>query len=282
MSALCPTEQALNAGRWIERSRPEPNLVPPCCPASDGTGPRDARCDAHSWLVADNSGACTCNSLNRSYEWLPSKCQLVSWDPVRFCALLGRRKLVMVGDSTMNQAYVVLSNFLRWRTAATCASQISFYASDTLTGRRYGHMNRGGTLMDAVRTVSQSSEKPPLFLVSAGAHIYVHGSSAREQFATYIRDVRDVMRRHRNITFIWKSQNPAGCGGSSRSFQIEGGTASLANDGESNALGPLQRQPGNESDTAYWAKERVVGTRAPYNWPWFAAMDGEQYAHVDA
>jgi len=45
---------------------------------------------------------------------MPYACKLVAWDAQRFCQLLGTRKVLAIGDSTMLQAASVLMNYIHW------------------------------------------------------------------------------------------------------------------------------------------------------------------------
>ena len=46
--------------------------------------------------------ACTCQGV-RQMRWVPSSCELAEWNATTFCKALGDRKMVMIGDSTMEQ-----------------------------------------------------------------------------------------------------------------------------------------------------------------------------------
>ena len=98
---------------------------------------RGCQCDAEQgWL-----------SVNRreKYMWTPDDCDLVPWDAASFCAKLGSRSLLMIGDSTMQQAAAtVLSMVIAG--GGACSVKLSSSLSDTLIGRSMGHGDRGGHL----------------------------------------------------------------------------------------------------------------------------------------
>ena len=151
---------------------------------------------------------CKCDGLlNMSYEWRPIGCKLRPWNASRFCELLHGRVLLLVGDSTMEQVAHVLRSYIRWesygRTGdpdATCATNVHFGLSDTLTGETLGRLNRGRTLDYHVNKIRPG--------VSAGAHIY-----GEDHFDAVLRHVRDgLARKYPAVRFVWKTQGPAGCG----------------------------------------------------------------------
>ena len=52
-----------------------------------------------------------------SLLWAPSRCRLRDFSAAAFCAALGDRTLLLVGDSTMQQLASVLMNGLAWEEA---------------------------------------------------------------------------------------------------------------------------------------------------------------------
>ena len=132
-----------NDGAWEEVFRtPEDKL--PCCGVHEPRWNeqqnqcfRDAHCRTLR-LVEEEHRGCTCSSA-KSFEWRPRHCRLVEWDSSHFCSVLGERRLLMVGDSTMHQHFVVLHNAIVWGAAllanassSDCESQLGFEFSDTL------------------------------------------------------------------------------------------------------------------------------------------------------
>lgn len=296
MQPLClGTDQ--NEGSWVEVPAAEPGAVPPCCGlhATDPAYRRNfsvygsALCVTSARDFAEDHGrGCTCSKLKRSYEWRPRTCRLVDWSSAHFCALLGsRRRVLLVGDSTMHQAFVTLHNYVRWGARSSrvgrqnkawgtdCAARIAYWSSDTLIGESYGTvlggMNRGETLTNALANVTalQAAEgsPPPLVLLSAGAHIKLepgdtHGFShawsmdaqhaQKTPFDLLISKVATVLRPFRDrAMLVWKIQNPAGCGAS-----------------------VLDRLPyDGHANSTFWRAQIRKGTHAPWQWPYFGTMD---------
>ncbi|KAJ1493491.1 hypothetical protein T484DRAFT_2017372, partial [Baffinella frigidus] len=102
------------------------------------TGRRD-------FLVHASSNACSCKGWRDEWMWEARTCALASWDAAAFCHALGRRTILFIGDSTLQQSAVAVINAVTWDmwNATGCQQQVSFGASDTLIGLRLGMMNRG-------------------------------------------------------------------------------------------------------------------------------------------
>ena len=205
---------AQNNGAWhrlpllLNGSEPPVDAVAPCCGFTRRK--EHAACGPARLGVFSGRG-CTCDGLlNMSYEWRPIGCKLRPWNASRFCELLHGRVLLLAGDSTMEQVAHVLRSYIRWesygRTGdpdATCATNVHFGLSDTLTGKTLGRLNRGRTLDDYV-----NKTRPGVAIVSAGAHIY-----GEDHFDAVLRHVRDgLARKYPAVRFVWKTQGPAGCG----------------------------------------------------------------------
>ena len=67
---------------------------------------------SQTWPLAHTGGsACTCRGFVDHFEWHPAHCQVTPFDGESFCAALGARRLLFVGDSTMQQmASVVMQH----------------------------------------------------------------------------------------------------------------------------------------------------------------------------
>ena len=62
------------------------------------------------------------------------------FDPTAACTLLGEKRLLLVGDSTIEQAASTLMNAL---SPAGCQEQVWFAPGDTLVGKRLGVSKKG-------------------------------------------------------------------------------------------------------------------------------------------
>ena len=50
-----------------------------------------------------------CYSPPQPAQWIPSMCSLHKWNATDFCQLLGSRRIMMIGDSHMQQTALVVS-----------------------------------------------------------------------------------------------------------------------------------------------------------------------------
>jgi len=67
------------------------------------------------------------------YEWVPNECVLPQWNTEAFCRLLGGRRILIVGDSTMQQTAASLYSMLLYNNASSeCLGGIFFEMSDFL------------------------------------------------------------------------------------------------------------------------------------------------------
>ena len=99
--------------------------------------------------------------VREQYVWEPDMCRLAPWDGKRFCELLGRRHLVMAGDSTMVQHLATLSSMIHDHQGG-CSKRIMFLRSDYLAARQ---------LMMSVSDIVESIE-PDILIVNGGAHFH--------------------------------------------------------------------------------------------------------------
>jgi hypothetical protein len=86
--------------------------------------------------IFDYSGGCSCDitmntrgivSSREKYIWEPTSCSLLAWNSSQFCSLLGSRRILIIGDSTMHQTAVELMNML------TAGKEICFFLMRTLS-----------------------------------------------------------------------------------------------------------------------------------------------------
>ena len=152
---------------------------------------------------------CKCPRFVDHFTWQSP--DLPSFDASRTCRLLGRRKVLLIGDSTMRQT---TSFFINSLFPAGCQTQIIYRISDTLVHRKLGALNRGHHWMDYVKDT-----RPDIVILSLGAHVRdVDGVNATTVYRSVVDEVLDdilVMKnsssRYRKTVFVWKTQQPRGC-----------------------------------------------------------------------
>jgi hypothetical protein len=138
------------------------------------------------------------------YEWQSPS--LPTFDPHTTCALLGpQRKVLIIGDSTGRQTGTTLMNMVQ---KGGCGPQIVFQLADTLILQEMGVDNRGVHFMEAIQ-----QNQPDIVIFNAGAHIHTDANYTYmiDQVLQNIQDYRENPNNTKNVTFVWKTQQPAGC-----------------------------------------------------------------------
>lgn len=238
MAQLCQNTEDVRDGQW----RPSSLSTPPCC-SSDNlrSRSRPAQCSKDSQNLAPRGvitselsterlnvttlahighGACSpsCSDFNDgSLEWVPRTCALPQWDARRFCTLLGQRRLLLVGDSTMEQTGSALVALVQWGHLrdggvaagnASCHRQISIVHSDTLIARHLGRFNRG-IFGGWLRAVARFRRAPGGLLVVLHASAHVYGSA---NFSALLSEVAaGHTKRFPDVPLLWKTSAGAGC-----------------------------------------------------------------------
>ena len=152
---------------------------------------------------------CKCPAFVDNYFWQSP--ELPPFDAHRTCRLLGRRKVLMIGDSTMRQTASLLINALF---PAGCQTHILFRIADTLVNKNFGAMNRGEHWRRIVEEV-----KPEIVIMSVGAHVQdYNGQNATTVYRSIVDEVlnnivmlKNISLYFQNLTFVWKTQQPQGC-----------------------------------------------------------------------
>ena len=282
----------INAGRWeddddrISTSQPQPACCgwdkqhfqtnPQVCGTKDMTwdspGVYSARDDG--FLTHGGSRMCSCTRRGRSPPrpmfWVPSMCDLAFWDPMQFCAALGNRTLMFIGDSTVQQAAVTVMNAVMWADGAVargrCQKQILYGHSDTLVGRPMGGKNRGKLWKTLVAEL-----KPDIVVVSAGAHIF-----GADDFLGMLKEVWSQYEAMGGTRphLVWKTQQPAGCTAEPQT-QLEPLSPVLQTAGLWDALalcGSSMACSHGHLHASLTANARAA-RELPYNWGTFRARD---------
>ena len=142
------------------------------------------------------------------WEWHAPNLVL-PFDAHATCRQLGQRTVLMMGDSTMQQTATTLMNALK---KGGCAPQISLQLADTLVNIDMGVLNRGVYWMEAVR-----AHHPDIVIINAGAHIRTNSNYTRmldqviQDVQTWQRNFSATSENVKTVSFVWKTQQPAGC-----------------------------------------------------------------------
>lgn len=200
-------------GEWIEVINH--TFASPVCCEVDGVaispmvdsgptlGSQTEQCSQDGYIAQSVNG-CKCDDFLDTYEWSSPALDPI-FDPNTTCRLLGNRRVVLIGDSTMEQAAITLINSLV--PGGGCHHQLSYHSADTLVRRDFGAMNRGKHFTDIVHEL-----KPDIAIVTVGAHIAHNYSLYMSIVGEVIHDMEEIKRLWgNNITFGWKTQQPGGC-----------------------------------------------------------------------
>lgn len=241
-----------NTGSWVANKSTSASENFECCETTDDENkaklPPSSICHNikdESWPVPlGNDRACHCrnqyyfvdhkgtSSLFRhhaiDYSWVPKSCNLISWDESRFCEVLGQRKVLMVGDSTMSQTHTTMQSMLYYGTRIQnktrkleCMKQISFGMSDYLVNVTRGE--RGATILEHAKSHHFDFD---ILIFSYGYHAHeveapgdtaksIDDESYSNYFTVHLRQMIQEIRKTRMMMYkqptvvIYKTENMA-------------------------------------------------------------------------
>lgn len=150
-----------------------------------------------------SGNGCPCGDFEDLYHWKPQFCSLPTWSGNAFCSVLGKRRLLFIGDSTMLQLFIRLNNALNATTrSCTCIRQLYFGMSGTLMGRALGRLNYGTHWVPLVEAI-----RPDVLVIGTGSHIF--GSDVfRGAMQSFAHDLANFP----DLPVLWKASPPFGCG----------------------------------------------------------------------
>ena len=200
-----------------------------------------------------SKNACSCTHFVERFEWKPTRCHPLEWNASHFCELLKGQPILFVGDSTMAQTASAVATRIQWdlwriwsagggvgQPPSDCTRSLSFVKSDTLTGVKYGSMNRGPRWEEPALQL-----RAKVVVLSAGPHV-----GSKSNISALLHTVNQTIGRLSSqlagLHVLWKTQPPAGC-----------------------ADTPLT-EPMNSSS---WQDYRKRSSEAVYNWPLFKSFD---------
>lgn len=201
-------------GKWISVDRTLPKHqfnAPHCCPNDGGdlhliTDESKEFCRLPT-LVRIAGHGCRClpgseraETLDSSLSWM--SVFLPQWNATKSCHLLSTRRVLVLGDSTLQQATSVLSGSFH---QGSCGAQIQFEYADTLVGKNLGAMNRGKHWL----TLVEKNSFPEIVIIGTSAHILKEADftlAAEEIFDNIVQLRQD----HPEVTVVWKTTSPAG------------------------------------------------------------------------
>lgn len=238
MANFCRSSDA-HVGSWQPRLADDPVPAPCCSNSRDSQWPctrlvdlsydarleRDVRSGTNrsAWSLFETGCEGDCAryralGIGANLTWRPSRCQLHAWDAPSFCAKLGARRLLFVGDSTVLQMFALLVNEVQWgvRNAnwsvvqmRECTSRLLFGPADTPDVGSYGGLRRGRPWSQWVFRANLTAGDA--VVLGFGAHVFGQ-SNFLHLLAKVASDRRALARSSaRGVQFVWKSQTAAGC-----------------------------------------------------------------------
>ena len=182
-----------NFGKWVPRNfteNPSQNFA--CCGGGiqnslvckDKTIPinEEHGCSCEARYYKDNNFSPESNKFipqSVNYDWKPDNCHLAGWDGNEFCKLLGKKKMLLIGDSTMYQTYTVVANMIIQTNTSdqylrTCASQLQHKMSDIPLGLPLPPQSRGrgNSILTTVANEWKEGRHYDIIIFSLGFHIH--------------------------------------------------------------------------------------------------------------
>ncbi len=125
---VCLKNEHLN-GTWVKFEPKKKSFI--CCPIEKTPNPEHCNPPTTPFNYRDFSGyndhtipaighGCKCDdvegqtaiSSREKYMWKPSSCDLLKWNATQFCHLLGNQRMLLVGDSLMEQTATTLMSMI--------------------------------------------------------------------------------------------------------------------------------------------------------------------------
>ena len=248
---LCSVRGGPTPGAWVDLGEALEPWDPPCCSwdrrrrvlfEADGGVEEGAPCGfdgldmsrggtfrgSNITLLPAGGFACQCSPERlramQRFEWTPHECRLPVWDAHAFCAALGSRRVLFIGDSTGQQLSATIHNYVTFGGAA-CGPQLLSELSDTLIGEHFGVLNRGSchgekggnhqpgdgkppcTFLDLIEAV-----RPDIVVMGAAAHIkHTVGTPAIRKILAQVREDVETRLSGSTVRIVWRTSLGAGC-----------------------------------------------------------------------
>jgi hypothetical protein len=239
LKSLCRLGEHI-PGNWEYYERPEKAYT--CCrqigrrennPNEPGSCPRKTKVYGDDEWVGDvisggqaGGEGCHCDihentrlniSKREKWIWQPIYCDLMEFNATEFCNVLGKRKLLLLGDSTMDQSGVSLVLQLS-KSRQPCANQIIYGHCNHLKWYSNADFkNITPSKYDESVTYFMNKYDPDIVVFGAGAHYHALDEyelmlkTFASDFEDYISQVKPS--KSKSLSVYWKTINPGvlGC-----------------------------------------------------------------------
>lgn len=153
--------------------------------------------------------SCSCQNFTDDWAWQKQDNDddsnlMQSLSPDHFCKLLGKRKVLFFGDSTMSQIASTVMNAVM---PGGCAPQVYLMTGYTMLGIKKHK------LRDADWYTVLQKYQPDFFIWSVGPHIHNELQWKEEIFEVLLANMTSegTRRAFPNTQFIYRTNQPAGC-----------------------------------------------------------------------
>ena len=213
------------AGRWVYTNDTTMQKSFRCC-GGDGNDWQDPTlvdfCRNNETLLTSGRG-CFCDELlftrhkvseREKYVWITDHCKTLRWNATYFCELLGKRTLLLLGDSTMKQTASTLRTMIQHDIpAGKCGLQIVNRDTDFLVD--WDRLDPRPSIPErATSYVKYINEiKPDIVVLATGAH-YLNLDTYKSMWRILRESIEKIRDTYAHPPkFIWKTQNPGhhGC-----------------------------------------------------------------------
>jgi hypothetical protein len=155
------------------------------------------------WMQGRGCGRSCQRTFRDHHVWKSPTLPL--WDAKEFCRLLGpRRRVLMLGDSTMGQAAATLIAAVH----GVCQTQLLYFIADTLIQEPYG-LNRGSHWLDIVGNHSRTADED-IVVLTVGAHMPTMDQMINVSNVV-LHQIMSMKKERPNLTIVYKTQQPGGC-----------------------------------------------------------------------
>lgn len=198
------TRKAFVCCNWEEQPWRRPELHEACGaepPHAQMTNVQVGRTDHN---VMSGGNACHCDeaqktrftiSQHEQYTWHADDCDVMAWNATQFCALLGDRRMLFLGDSTMIQ------------TAATVMNMIVSDVPKGLCGPQLMVLKH---YSEPFTDISERllAFSPDIVIVNFGPHYALEADflTAMKAFIYFVSQIRAALSP-KMVEFVWKTTN---------------------------------------------------------------------------
>eukprot|EP01038_Epipyxis_sp_PR26KG_P015471 gene15471-20874_t len=165
---------------------------------------------------------------SEKYIWEPNRCELTPWSKINICELIGSRRVLLLGDSTMNILHSTLKSMIYAKDPTTKNECLSIKIG--MNEHHQMQTLRGGAELDRSIAHILNSSLPDLILFSKAAHTHVdpdyhpddYTKRQEKCFETWKKDVNNIIleikdyqkwhpEKHIQMVYVTATAGISGC-----------------------------------------------------------------------